>query len=293
MERVLQLMDKNIKRIIIAALKEDCAGQDLTSRLLLPKTQRCEAKIFAKEAGVLCGVEIAKAVFLEIDSRMNVQIHKKDGEKVLPMDLVLTVQGNSSKILSAERTALNFLQHLSGVASLTRQFVEALKGAKAKIFDTRKTIPTLRFLQKYAVRCGKGFNHRMDLSEMVMVKDNHLFLTRSQPEQLRDLKSKCAKEMVLVIEAKTLEEVQDALEARADIILLDNMEVPLLKKSIRFIRSKSLKVLKYKPLIEVSGGINLKNARELGQCGADRISIGQLTHSAKALDFSLEICRVF
>ncbi|MBI2119431.1 MAG: carboxylating nicotinate-nucleotide diphosphorylase [Elusimicrobia bacterium] len=293
MEKYQQLLDKKIRRIILDALKEDCASQDLTNRFLLPKAQTAEGKIIAKEAGVLCGVEIAKAVFLEMDPKIKAQVLKKDGEMVLPKEEVLSIWGRSSKILSAERAALNFLQHLSGVASLTRQFVQAVKGTKAKIFDTRKTIPGLRWLQKYAVRCGGGLNHRMNLSEMAMVKDNHLFLMKSQRNCLKDLKSKCQNK-VLVIEAKSIEEVQAALEARADIILLDNMEIPLLKKAVHFIRSKSFTAAKnFKPLIEVSGGINLKNVRKVAQLGVDRISIGQLTHSAKALDFSLEMRRIF
>lgn len=279
-------MDKNIKKIIDSALKEDFAQKDITSQKLFDPKQKIRAEIIAKTAGILCGIEIAEEIFKMVDPKCKIKINAHDGERISPDQILLTVQGRVIKILSCERIVLNFLQHLSGVASLTGKFVHAVKSTKAKIYDTRKTIPGLRFLQKYAVRCGGGNNHRMNLNEMAMVKDNHLKALQLQIEDCRlyDLKSKLPKGTKLVIETENMEQTQLALDSKADIIMLDNMSIQQLKKAIRFIRSSSPKTL-----IEVSGGITLQNVRQIAKLNIDRISIGALTHSAPALDISMEL----
>ncbi len=272
-----------INDIVKRALEEDSAGKDITSQLLFEPKEMAIAQIVAKQNGVLCGTLPAKLVFETADPKCKVKLHLQDGQELEVDQKVMTIEGSLRKLLACERTALNFLQHLSGVASLTAEFVEAVKGSKAKIYDTRKTIPGLRALQKWAVICGGGKNHRMHLAEMAMVKDNHLKMACNKPETLIALKSKLPKKTLLVIEAKNSLEVELALKAQADIILLDNMPLPELKKEIAHIRSK-----KSKTKIEVSGGIALESVRKIAQLGVDRISVGKLTHSAPALDLSME-----
>lgn len=283
---------KEISNAVRRALSEDRASEDLTSRLLFGKSYRAEGEIVAKQAGVLCGVEIAAQVLKTLDPRAQVKILMKDGARVSPGRRVLTLRGDLSRVLAAERTALNFIQHLSGIATLTHRFVERVKGTGVRIFDTRKTVPGLRRLEKYAVRAGGGANHRMDLHGAAMVKDNHLraMLCRSSKAeaQLRvvELRKKLPKGTSLVMEAAAFEEVDLALLSGADVILLDNMAIPQIKEAVRWIRKFQDEI---QPEIEVSGGVTLENVRQIARCGVDRISVGRLTHSAPALDLSLEV----
>ncbi len=273
-----------LKEIARRALQEDAARADITSQILFDSKERATAEIIAKEEGVLCGAESAKLVFEMGDPHCKVKIHEKDGKRLEMGQKIMTISGNLQKLLACERTALNFLQHLSGVATLTAKFVAAVQGTKVQIYDTRKTIPGFRILQKWAVVCGGGKNHRMHLTEMAMVKDNHLKMLRSKPELLLELKSKLPKNTRLVIEAKTHLEVELALKANADIILLDNMSLRELKREILNIRSQ-----KPSTQIEISGGIGLDSVKKMAHLDIDRISVGKLTHSAPALDISLEL----
>jgi len=286
-----------IRNIIHRSIAED--SQDITSRKLFSSKDKAVASVTAQKAGILCGVDVASQVFKRMDPNCIVKIYKKDGHRVSKGSVILKVSGKTIAILSAERKVLNFLQHLSGVATLTSQYVNAVKGTKVKILDTRKTIPGLRFLQKYAVRCGGGTNHRMNLSQLALVKDNHLkalgmgdggWGMGNNLKKIKNLRSNLSKKILLEIEAKTMSEVKLALNSKADIIMLDNMPVPSLKKAIRLIHrfSYPLSPIPH-PQIEVSGGVTLKNVRKIAKLGVDRISIGAITHSAPALDLSLDL----
>lgn len=297
-----KLSPADFSKLVVVALSEDRANQDITCKSLFNSSQRVTAQIIAQREGILCGIDAVSLAFQKMDSQCIIQKYARDGERIKPAQKILTVKGRANRILAAERTALNFLQHLSGVATMTKKFVSAVKGTEAKIYDTRKTIPGLRALQKYAVRCGGGENHRMNLSEMAMVKDNHLKIVGSSELGVRSLKSKLPKGVQLEIEAKNLKEVELALNSKADIIMLDNMTIPQLKKAVHFIRSYRPPHLNPLPrgeragvrvLIEVSGGVNLRNVRQIARLGVDRISVGMITHSAPALDLSLEVVKTY
>ena len=271
------------QEIIRAALREDLGTRgDVTTRFFVPNGARLRGKIIAKAPGVVCGVDVARQVFLAVSPSCRVQVKTQDGRPVKPGQAVMDVAGGP-KILTAERTALNFLQHLSGVATLTARYVRETAGTKAKILDTRKTLPGWRELEKYAVRCGGGKNHRMGLYDAVLLKDNHWSLNRHIRDAVAQVRRRYPK-MTIEIEAANLGQVERALEAGANIILLDNMAPALIRRAIRAIRKQ-----KPSTLVEISGGVNLKNVRALARLGPDRISIGRITHSAPALDMSLEI----
>ena len=276
---------KQVDEIIELARREDRA--DLTSRLLFDPGDRIKAVIVAREAGTICGAEFAAMTFRKYDPSCRIRIFKKDGARVRKGDDVMRIEGRAVALLTAERKAVNFLQHLSGVATLTSGFVRAVRGTKSKIYDTRKTIPGIRLLQKYAVLCGGGRNHRMDLSEMAMVKDNHLKVVGGE-WWVVSLKSRLPKGTLLEIEAKTMKEVLLAFKAGADIVMLDNMSLSRLKKMVRFIRHHPLPTTHHPPLIEVSGGVTLKDVRKIADLGVERISVGALTHSAPALNLSMD-----
>jgi nicotinate-nucleotide pyrophosphorylase (carboxylating) len=276
-------LSETTQAMIRAALKEDLGARgDVTTELFVDAGARLTGRIMAKEQGVLCGVEIAAAVFRRVDPRCKVAVHLGDGRRVKPGDTVLRVSG-SRALLTAERTALNFLQRLSGVATLTARYADKLKGTRAKVFDTRKTLPGWRELDKYAVRCGGGRNHRIGLYDAVLLKDNHWAGGRDVPGGVR-LARKKYPGIVVELEAADLAQVERAVDAGADIILLDNMTRPLLRRSIALIRRRAPATQ-----IEISGGVSLDTIRGLGKLGADRISVGRITHSAPALDLSLEI----
>jgi len=271
------------QEIIRAALQEDLGTRgDVTTRFFVPNGARLRGKIIAKAPGVVCGVDVARKVFLAVSPSCRVRVKTQDGRPVKPGQVIMDV-ASGPKILTAERTALNFLQHLSGVATLTARYVRETAGTKAKILDTRKTLPGWRELEKYAVRCGGGKNHRMGLYDAVLLKDNHWSLNRRIRDAVAQVRRRYPK-MTIEIEAANLGQVERALEAGANIILLDNMAPALIRRAIRAIRKQ-----KPSTLVEISGGVNLKNVRALARLGPDRISIGRITHSAPALDMSLEI----
>jgi nicotinate-nucleotide pyrophosphorylase (carboxylating) len=268
--------------LLRAALREDLGrAGDLTTRLFVPASARFTARVASREAGVACGLEIAAAAFRACDPGARVRLLVRDGARVRPGQALMTVTGGRG-LLTAERTALNFLQRLSGVATLTRRYVDRVRGTRARILDTRKTIPGWRALDKYAVVCGGGFNLRLGLYDAVMVKDNH-YLGRRLEEGARELRRKHPG-VPLIIECDTPAQATRALALKPDVLLLDNMAPAVLRREIKRLRKLAPRVK-----LEVSGGVGLKNVRALARLGPDRISVGRLTHSAPALDLGLDL----
>jgi nicotinate-nucleotide pyrophosphorylase (carboxylating) len=280
-----RLTEKQIDAIIDIALEEDTGQGDVTSEALIPTDLTGKATILVKEKGVLAGIEIAKRVFQYIDPLVQVDILIKDGSAIKTGDIAATIDGSVISILEAERTALNFLQRLSGIASLTAEYAAKVKGTEAKIYDTRKTTPGLRLLEKYAVRTGGGHNHRMHLGEAVLIKDNHIAALRAMGVSLADILAKARKNapagITIEIEVTSVKEAAEAMKGGADIIMLDNMSINEMKQAVEKIAGKAK--------LEASGKITLENVRQAAMTGVDIISIGALTHSYKALDISLEM----
>ena len=281
----VQLPEKEVDAIIDVALNEDTGHGDVTSEALIPPELTGKAEVLVKEKGVLAGIEIAARVFHRVDPLLKIDILIKDGTAVQTGDIAATIVGSVTGMLKAERTALNFLQRLSGIASLTAQYVAEISGFDAKIVDTRKTTPGLRRLEKYAVRMGGGQNHRMHLGDAVLIKDNHIAALRAMGMGLKDIVAKARKNapsgITIEIEVTSAREAVDALKAGADIIMLDNMSVNEMKQVVNMVAGKAK--------LEASGGITLANVRQVAMTGVDIISIGALTHSYKALDISLEM----
>ncbi len=286
----MKLIKEKVFPIIISALKEDIGSGDITSSMLFEKDIGILAHIIAKEEGVLAGVDIAKWTFDAVDEKIAFTALCKDGEAVKKGKRIIAVKGSVKNILAAERTVLNFLGHLSGVATLTAEFAREVKSSGAKIYDTRKTIPGLRELEKYAVNIGGGFSYRIGLWDRVMIKDNHIDGFRLQVSGCR---SKAIKEIMemfrnrgyknVEVEVENIAEFKEALEGGADIIMLDNMKPEDIKKAVNLRKGS-------KVILEASGGISLENIKKIAKTGVDRISIGRLTHSAPSIDFSLEVC---
>lgn len=274
-----------VKRLIRQAIAEDLGQGDLTTEGLIPETQQSKALVTAKARGIIAGTEIAKQVFLEVDPKLEVDILIKDGTEVKPGDVIARIEGKTASILKAERVALNFLQRLSGIASETARYVQAVKGLPVLITDTRKTTPGLRTLEKYAVRVGGGKNHRMNLADGILIKDNHIAVLRHRGLSIKEIvakaRHKASPELKIEIEVKTPEEASQAAEAGADIVMLDNMNLKDMRQAVRLVKGRAL--------IEASGGITLESVRDVAKTGVDLISIGALTHSPKALDISLEL----
>jgi nicotinate-nucleotide pyrophosphorylase (carboxylating) len=252
---------------------------------LVPPDIGGRASILIKDSGIFVGGEVANVVFQRVDPSLQLDLLLKDGTKVKPGDIVGWISGKVISILKAERVALNFMQRLSGIASLTAQYVNEIQGMKAGIYDTRKTTPGLRFLEKYAVRMGGGRNHRFDLSDAVLIKDNHIAISRARGLTLTDVvkkaKSEAPKGMIVEVEVNSLEDTVEAAKAGADIIMFDNMSPELMRQGVGLLPA-GIKT-------EASGNINLGNVRTAALSGVDIISIGALTHSAKRLDISLEL----
>lgn len=273
------IKEPEIKDIIRAALKEDIGTGDITTEALIPRNKSIKAEILAKEDFVVCGLAVAALVFKLQDKSIKFKPYARDGDFVRKGAVLATVNGRATSILTAERVALNFLSMLSGIATKTKQYANAARPYKVKILDTRKTIPGLRLLEKYAVRIGGGFNHRLSLDEMVLIKDNHLKIIGGVAK-LTGLHRKNKVE----IEVGTLKQLKLALKLYPDIIMLDNMDIKTMKKAA-ILRNHIAPSVK----LEASGGINLNNIRKIASCGIDMISIGNLTHSVKSTDISLEV----
>jgi len=274
-------IDDKIRHLIECSLSEDIGKGDLTSEALIGQDLKAQGIIVAKEEGVIAGLEIAKTVFHHLDPNLVFESSFKDGNRVMRGEEVATLKGRVKSILSGERTALNFLQRLSGIATLTSKYVEKIKDTEAKILDTRKTTPGLRTLEKYAVKMGGGGNHRMGLFDMILIKDNHIKAVGNISKAIQKAIAKYPNERIEV-ETKNLDEVAEAVNSGADWIMLDNMSIEETKKAVKVIRSSPRKIK-----IETSGRIDLNNVREVALTGVDFISVGALTHSAPALDFSL------
>ena len=280
-----QTSGEQVDNIIDLALAEDLSHGDITTEVLIPPHLQGKASILIKEAGIVAGGEIAKKVFLRVDPSLEVGVLIKDGTKVKPGDVVASISGRVASILKAERTALNFLQRLSGIASQTARYVAKTRGFAVDITDTRKTTPGLRLLEKYAVRMGSGKNHRLHLGESILIKDNHLAALRAMGMNLKDIVAKAKQNVpqgvTVEVEVNTVQEALDAAEAGADIIMLDNMSPEEMRHVVNSLPDQ-IKT-------EASGGITLANVRAAARAGVNMISIGALTHSPKALDISLEL----
>lgn len=279
--------------LIRTALAEDLGDAvDVTTTALIAETDHATVDVVARENGIVCGLPAADLVFQELDARVCWKSRLNDGDSVEPGTIAASVEGPLRSLLTGERTALNFITHLSGVASLTRRFTDAVAGTSVDILDTRKTLPGYRLLQKYAVRCGGGTNHRMGLFDAILIKDNHL-AAWSTPggdasiaaaiEAARKFISENSAVRTVEVEVDTLEQLAVVLPAVPDIVLLDNMGIDELRRAVAMRNDESPTVR-----LEASGGITLENVRVIAECGVDRISIGALTHSARALDFGFD-----
>jgi len=271
-----------VETLIELALQEDLGAGDWTTDSLIPPDLHTRCAILAQAHGVLCGVEIAKRVFQRLDAGVRFADALEDGACLAPDTRVLTLEGNTRAILKAERTALNFLQHLSGIATRARQFVDAVAGTGAQIVDTRKTTPTLRLLEKYAVRVGGGRNHRVGLYDGILIKDNHLAaLGGDITEAVRRARRHAHHLLAVEVECATLEQVERAVAAGADGILLDNMPLETLREAVRLAKGRVR-------FLEASGGITLETVRAVAETGVDYISVGAITHSAPIVPMHLE-----
>ena len=267
------------REIVRRALAEDLGWGDVTTDATVQPQQRARGVILAKAACVVAGVDVALEAFRQLDPSVVVDVGRGDGVRCAPGDVVATLRGSAASLLTAERTALNFLQRMSGVATLTRRFVDAAAG-RITILDTRKTTPTLRVLEKYAVRAGGAMNHRGGLDDGILIKDNHVRLAGGVGEAVRRMKA-AGQEMPIEVEAQSLEQVDEAVAAGADVILLDNLSTADIREAVRRIGGRAK--------TEISGGVSLERLPELAITGADYVSIGALTHSAPAVDLSFEL----
>jgi len=270
-----------VDEIILNALKEDINYVDIASDYLIPDTQRNEAYFVAKADGVLCGLSVALRTFALLDDTFTVKTYKQDGDKIQKGDLIAEFSGKTVLLLKGERTALNLLQHMSGIATATAAAVELTKGTAAQITDTRKTLPGMRALQKYAVTCGGGKNHRFNLSDGAMLKDNHIDASGGIENAVRLLREKLGHMVKIEVETRDLTEVREALAAGADIIMLDNMSNEMMLKAVSIIDGRAK--------TEASGGITLETIADVAKTGVDIISLGALTHSVKAFDISMKM----
>lgn len=281
----MELAAEQIDRVVDIALAEDTAYGDVTSELLIPPDLQGRAEIVVKESGIFAGGEVARRVFCKVDRQLKVELLIEDGAEVKPGDVAATISGSVRSILTAERTALNFLQRLSGIATRTSRYVAIAARYGVDIADTRKTTPGLRFLEKYAVRTGGGRNHRLHLGDAVLIKDNHLAALRALGMGLGDIVSKAKQDvppgLKVEVEVRTVAEAVEATEAGADIVMLDNMSPDDMRRAVELISGRVE--------IEASGGVNRDNLEEVAKTGIDFISVGALTHSVESLDISLEV----
>lgn len=270
-----------IDKIIEQALLEDIWTGDITSESIIPYDLKARSIIKTKEEGIIAGLGIANLVFKKLDSEIVFQEKIKDGTKVSRDKVLSEITGPAQTILKGERVALNFLQRMSGIATITSKFCQKVKDFPVRIVDTRKTTPGLRILEKYAVRMGGGYNHRFGLYDTVLIKDNHIAVAGGIRSAVNSVRKQIAHTVKIEVEVESLSQLQEALKMKTDIIMLDNMDLETIKKAVKMAKGEAL--------IEASGGITLEKVRKIAQTGVDLISIGALTHSVKSLDISMEI----
>ena len=275
-EALAALAREDVRR----ALQEDVGAGDLTAALV-PAQRRARARILAREEAVICGAPWAEAALRALDPGVQLAWQVAEGQRCAPGQVVLEIEGSARALLSAERTALNFLQLLSAVATKTRTYVDVVAGTRARIVDTRKTLPGLRLAQKYAVRVGGGTNHRIGLHDAVLIKENHIAAAGGVTAVLQAAQAVAAQAAFIEIEVETLEQLAEALAAGASMVLLDNMPLPMLREAVRINAGRAI--------LEISGGVTLDGLRALAETGVDRISIGTLTKDVKAIDFSMRL----
>lgn len=276
----MELLNSYVDEVILRALHEDITGMDVTTDFLLDEQHESDAYLMAKDEGVVCGMEIAKRVFDLVGGNVDFEILVHDGTKVQYGDILAKMHGRTRVLLKGERTALNLLQHLSGIATETRRCVDIVAGTKASIADTRKCMVGIRAMQKYAVRCGGGKNHRFNLSDGAMLKDNHIDACGGIIPAITQLRQHIGHMVRIEVEVRTLDELREALTAKADIIMLDNMDCDTMREAVAITDGRAL--------LEASGGITHDTLRGVAETGVDIISIGALTHSVKAFDISMK-----
>ena len=270
-----------VDKIIEQALIEDIGTGDITTESIIPYDLKAKGIIKVKEEGIIAGLGIAELVFKKLNPEITFQAKIKDGIKVSLGEILAEITGPAQTILKGERIALNFLQKMSGITTTTYQFCQEVKDFPVRITDTRKTTPGLRILEKYAVRIGGGYNHRFGLYDAVLIKDNHLAIAGGVKAAISSVRKRISHTMKIEVEVENLSQLQEALEMQADIIMLDNMDLDIMRKAVKMAKNKAL--------IEASGGITLEKVKEIAQTGVDLISVGALTHSVKSLDINMEI----
>lgn len=270
-----------IDKIIEQALLEDIGTGDITTESIIPSNLKAKGIIKTSEGGVVAGLDIVFLVFVKLDSEICFQPKIKDGNKILTGEILGEITGPARTILKGERVALNFLQRMSGIATITSKFCQQVKDFPVRIFDTRKTTPGLRILEKYAVRMGGGHNHRFGLYDAVLIKDNHIAVAGGIKSAVNSVRKQISHTVKIEVEVENLSQFQEALKVQVNIIMLDNMDLETMKEAVKLVKGKAL--------IEASGGITLEKVKEIAQTGVDLISVGALTHSVKALDISMEI----
>ncbi|ENJ9653264.1 carboxylating nicotinate-nucleotide diphosphorylase [Clostridium botulinum] len=268
-----------VDEILKSAIKEDLSFEDITTESIVKENRKAKVDLIAKEDGIIAGLEVFRRVFLLIED-VDAKFYIKDGDKVHKDEKIGEVFGNVKTLLTAERVALNFLQRMSGISTLTRQFVDELKGTKTKLLDTRKTTPNLRIFEKYAVRVGGGFNHRFGLNDGILIKDNHINAAGGIKNAIALAKNSAPFVRKIEVEVENLEQLEEALDCKADIIMLDNMSLDMMKEAIYIIDGRAI--------TEASGNVTLDKIKNIGNCGVDYISTGSLTHSFKVLDLSMK-----
>ncbi len=273
--------DSSLQELIAHALAEDLGSGDVTSEATIRSESVSVAVMLAKQDLVPAGIDVACAVFRYLDPDIQFTAFVKDGVRVNAGTEIAKLSGNTRALLAGERVALNLLQHLSGIATLTKKYVETVKGLKAEVLDTRKTLPGLRQLEKYAVRMGGGRNHRMGLYDAVLIKDNHIKASGSISQAVESVRKSAHRALAIEVETKTLDEVREALAVKADIIMLDNMNVAMMREAVQFVAGRAR--------VEASGNVTLHTIRAIAETGVDSISCGSLTHSAPAADISMKI----
>ncbi|MDD3173756.1 MAG: carboxylating nicotinate-nucleotide diphosphorylase [Herbinix sp.] len=274
----------NVDDLILQALKEDITSEDITTNAVLQENKRGQVQLLCKQDGVVAGLDVFYRVFLLLDPSTQIQAYVQDGDTVKNGELLAVISADIRALLSGERTALNFLQRMSGIASYTRIIVDLLKGSKTKLLDTRKTTPNMRIFEKYAVKVGGGYNHRFNLSDGILLKDNHIAAAGGVKKAVKLAKEYASFVHKIEVEVENLGMLQEALEAGADIIMLDNMSVETMKKAVQMIGDKAES--------ECSGNVTKERIKELVDIGVDYISCGALTHSASILDVSLKNLKV-